>query len=40
MARGDEVKAGPFRAAAKRLGLELIEHAILLGRIRATVILI
>jgi hypothetical protein len=28
MARADQVKAGPAGAAAKRLGLDLIEHAI------------
>src|SRR6267378_3139419 len=32
MARADQVKAGPFGAAAQRLGLELSEHAIMLGR--------
>src|SRR5258708_13896783 len=31
MTRADQVKAGPFRAAAQRLGLELSEHVIMLG---------
>src|SRR5436309_14327454 len=51
MARADQVKAGPFGAAAQRLGLDLSEHAIMLvrsgtigtrrvgGSVRASVIL-
>src|SRR5581483_9533505 len=31
MARAGQVKAGPLRGAAQRLGLELSEHAIMLG---------
>ena len=32
MARADRVKAGPIGAAAQRLGLDAIEHAIRLVR--------